>query len=871
LLGVDPNAPPFDHAILEPFDPSNAANGATSFTITRGGVLFNFTTTNPSGLFFCSGNNCDLRAPFPQGIDISISPAVSAIGFTHRWVECPGRIIFTGSLGTETFLFPTNTRNGFIGASDIGEISRVRLESTCLQVERWDDMRFVPASPPPPSPTPTPVVRYSDIVATQTGSGFATNNQHVAHDVIVTNLGPDPAEVVRVIDFLPHGLTLTSTSPAATIVGNAATMNLAALPPNFGSRIATLNFDTPSFPAFGCGQRSMNVALATSSSIETNPANNLAWGVTSFDNEARRANFNEICDNGIDDNCDGLADCTDPRCGCFQPASQTGGHLQCNGGFQILPISSPIPGTGGVVVTCGPQNNPAHNQRCAVEFPDHSGNFIQMPAFCCEQPNPGDPNDAIHRRIECTNPHDPNFKQSDPETNVYGFGYTEAGRMMTYTIHYENTGTGDAHDVSILDPLDTDLDDTTLTVNDGGTYDAPTRTIVWRDSVLPPHQPRSVSFAVRVRGDALPNTIVRNVGTVVFPDANPPERTDTKPLEHILLDPAHPLGPDLSVTQCRQVAPGSDTWEADLLNSGFGWAYNVSAEIINAPSSVNITDGIAHFSHPDDPDPTTRATVMALATSTSTENVRFTTQTPSDPCGALTWRIRWQSFGGQSFTRDVQTAPDRDRDGVPDARDNCPNTFNPAQTDSDGDGVGDTCDNCVRTANPNQADADGDGVGDVCDNCPSMPNPGQEDADHDGRGDVCDNVGPDCSHARAGLREIWAPNHHKYEVSILGVTDPDGDPIHIGIDRVMQDEPTNGVGDGNTCPDALIPPDRLKAYVLVERAGGGNGRVYTIYFTASDGRGGSCSGSVKVSVPHDPAHPAVDDGPRYDSTVCTMP
>ncbi len=36
--------------------------------------------------------------------------------------------------------------------------------------------------------------------------------------------------------------------------------------------------------------------------------------------------------------------------------------------------------------------------------------------------------------------------------------------------------------------------------------------------------------------------------------------------------------------------------------------------------------------------------------------------------------------------------PDLDGDGVPDATDNCPSTFNPDQSDIDGDGVGDVCD-----------------------------------------------------------------------------------------------------------------------------------------------------------------------------------
>lgn len=37
-------------------------------------------------------------------------------------------------------------------------------------------------------------------------------------------------------------------------------------------------------------------------------------------------------------------------------------------------------------------------------------------------------------------------------------------------------------------------------------------------------------------------------------------------------------------------------------------------------------------------------------------------------------------------------ANDKDYDGVKDARDNCPETYNPSQDDSDGDGIGDVCD-----------------------------------------------------------------------------------------------------------------------------------------------------------------------------------
>ncbi len=82
---------------------------------------------------------------------------------------------------------------------------------------------------------------------------------------------------------------------------------------------------------------------------------------------------------------------------------------------------------------------------------------------------------------------------------------------------------------------------------------------------------------------------------------------------------------------------------------------------------------------------------------------------------------------------------DADEDGIADDVDNCPNTYNPDQTNNDSDSHGDACDNCPYVANENQSDIDGDLVGDACDNCISDSNPLQEDGDADGVGDICDN------------------------------------------------------------------------------------------------------------------------------------
>lgn len=114
--------------------------------------------------------------------------------------------------------------------------------------------------------------------------------------------------------------------------------------------------------------------------------------------------------------------------------------------------------------------------------------------------------------------------------------------------------------------------------------------------------------------------------------------------------------------------------------------------------------------------------------------------------------------------RPVDRPGDRDRDGVSDAEDNCPMTYNPFQEDMDRDGKGDLCDdsdgdgildardNCPAVPNREQVDSDGNGIGDACqdsdfdgvsdanDNCPQNANPDQLDSDHNGIGDACEPV-----------------------------------------------------------------------------------------------------------------------------------
>jgi hypothetical protein len=62
-------------------------------------------------------------------------------------------------------------------------------------------------------------------------------------------------------------------------------------------------------------------------------------------------------------------------------------------------------------------------------------------------------------------------------------------------------------------------------------------------------------------------------------------------------------------------------------------------------------------------------------------------------------------------------------------------------------------------------------------------------------------------------------------------------------------EPENGLGDGDTAPDAqLVGP--FTAMLRAERSGSGNGRNYTITMACRDASGNSALGSTTVTVPN---------------------
>ena len=133
------------------------------------------------------------------------------------------------------------------------------------------------------------------------------------------------------------------------------------------------------------------------------------------------------------------------------------------------------------------------------------------------------------------------------------------------------------------------------------------------------------------------------------------------------------------------------------------------------------------------------------------------------------------------------------------------------------------------------------------------------------------NDPPTCDLAVASAPTLWPPDHKMQLVEIENVMDRESDAyatFTLDITNVTQDELVEGLGDGDTAPDAVIQDGDPADTVLLraERAESQNGRVYLVSFTADDGFE-NCNGFVEVTVPHTrTGEPAVDDGQTFDST-----
>jgi len=123
------------------------------------------------------------------------------------------------------------------------------------------------------------------------------------------------------------------------------------------------------------------------------------------------------------------------------------------------------------------------------------------------------------------------------------------------------------------------------------------------------------------------------------------------------------------------------------------------------------------------------------------------------------------------------------------------------------------------------------------------------------------NAPPVCTDLVASPNELWPPNHKLRLVTVTGASDPEGDDIVTAVTGVTQDEPVNGLGDGDTSPDAELGPALNQVRLRAERSGTSDGRVYRLSVTVTDEFGLTCDATLRVAVPHDLAHSPVDSAP----------
>ncbi|MGQ8338537.1 OmpA family protein [Sunxiuqinia sp. A32] len=172
----------------------------------------------------------------------------------------------------------------------------------------------------------------------------------------------------------------------------------------------------------------------------------------------------------------------------------------------------------------------------------------------------------------------------------------------------------------------------------------------------------------------------------------------------------------------------------------------------------------------------------------------------------------WKVVGGIEIS--MGKAKDSDGDGVPDKKDDCPETpfgvtvdENGCPVDTDGDGVVDYIDDCPQVAGLTSLkgcpDNDGDGVADKDDECPEVAGKvelkGCPDSDGDGIADGKDK----CADTPAG----WKVDSDGCPL------DSDGDGVADGEDKCPNQA---GVASNNGCPEekAELKPVKVDLKVI---------------------------------------------------------
>jgi hypothetical protein len=101
---------------------------------------------------------------------------------------------------------------------------------------------------------------------------------------------------------------------------------------------------------------------------------------------------------------------------------------------------------------------------------------------------------------------------------------------------------------------------------------------------------------------------------------------------------------------------------------------------------------------------------------------------------------------------------------------------------------------------------------------------------------------------------LWPPNHKLVPIhATVHVTDVCDASAGFVLSSITSNEPDDGTGDGDTVNDiqgAAYGTADVDFLLRAERKGNGNGRIYTVNYTAHDGSGNTTPAGDEVRVPH---------------------
>ena len=394
------------------------------------------------------------------------------------------------------------------------------------------------------------------------------------------------------------------------------------------------------------------------------------------------------------------------------------------------------------------------------------------------------------------------------------------GDTFTYTMSYTNGNSNTVTNVTITDTLPSEV--TFVSCSDGCSQSG--NTVTWNIGTLTPGESGSVTLMVQVNPGTASGTTITNYATIDSDQTPPTTQSETTDV-CLNQPPTADAGPDQTVEQAYYQGAdvtldgsGSSDPDGDSLTYSWTWiggsatgvSPTVSLPLGNTTITLVVNDGTVD-SAPD-------AVVITVEDTTPPEIT-----CPADVT------VEQESAAGTvvNLTATATDICDADVEITSDELAIYPlGTTTVTFTATDDSGNSASCTTTVTVVDT------------------TLPV-------------ISVTVSPDT---------LWPPNHKMVDiVATVTVSDICDATPSVVLTCITSDEPddTKGKpydsenptsGDGNTVSDiqgADIGTEDYEFQLRAERAGAGDGRVYTITYTVTDASGNEASASATVVVPHD--------------------